>query len=72
MADFFSHGVGLVVLQLLFLFYWVPFALAAYLLEVWDPEATRAALRRLVHPIRHAPPGRPASLNRLGESSTRG
>jgi hypothetical protein len=46
---------------LLLLFYWVPFALAAYLIEIWDPERTRRSLRELRDRIRHIHPHRPAA-----------
>jgi hypothetical protein len=46
--------------QMLFLlFFWVPFALAAYLFESWNPERAPRSVQQLVHAIRHTRPTRP-------------
>lgn len=63
MVDFLSSGPGLLLLGLFFAFYWVPFALAAYLVESWNPERARRSLQRLFHPIRHIPPEHPTTPN---------
>lgn len=39
--------------MLMFMFYWVPFALVAYLTEHWSEESAQSWRRNLVHPIRH-------------------
>jgi hypothetical protein len=55
MVEFFMS----VHVQVLFLmFFWVPFALGAYLAE--DVDA-RQALRKLTHPLRHIEPERPVA-----------
>lgn len=38
---------------LMFMFYWVPFALVAYLTEHWNEESAQSWRRHLVHPIRY-------------------
>jgi len=40
-------------LMLMFMFYWVPFALVAYLTEHWNEESAQNRRRHLVHPIRY-------------------
>jgi len=42
----------------LLLLYWVPFALVAYLVEIWAPERRRRSQSRLEQPIRHIPADR--------------
>ena len=48
--DFFFSPAAQV---LLLMFYWVPFAVGAYLVEHRKHEHARRAWRKLVHPIRH-------------------
>ena len=38
------------VAMMALLFYWVPFAVAAYIVDVWIPEHGK---ENLFHPIRH-------------------
>ena len=38
---------------LILMFYWVPFALAAYLVEHWNTERAQHWRQHLVHPIRY-------------------
>jgi hypothetical protein len=57
MADFFVNGPGLVVMAFFFAFFWLPFALGAYLVEQWNPERARRLVHKLVHPTRHISPG---------------
>lgn len=38
---------------LIFMFYWVPFALTAYLVEHWNEEGAQRWHRHLAHPIRY-------------------
>jgi hypothetical protein len=38
---------------LLLMFYWVLFALVAYLVEHWGTESAQRWRQHLVHPIRH-------------------
>ena len=58
MLDFLATDAGHVTQMLVMLFYWVPFALAAYLVDV-KPEQTRRWLRSIRHPRRHGAPERP-------------
>lgn len=57
MVDLVSSPTAQIIVLL---FYWVPFALAAYLVEQWRPERTRRSLQKLLHPTRHIAPGRHA------------
>jgi hypothetical protein len=42
------------MVQMLFLlFFWVPFAVLGYVMDVWDPDHSRQTMQKLVHPIRH-------------------
>ncbi len=45
---------------LLLMFYWVPFALAAYVSEHWNEERAKRWRQQLIHPIRHMREIRPA------------
>ena len=58
MAEFFANGAGLLLLSLFFAFYWVPFAVGAYVADIWYPERER---RRHAVPVRHMPPEGPAT-----------
>ncbi len=58
MFDFLENPA---VVTLLILFIWVPFALGAWLDEVWDPKKTKRSLEKLLHPRRHTHPSRPAA-----------
>jgi hypothetical protein len=42
------------------MFYWVPFALGAYLMEHWNTEHAQRWRAHLAHPIRHMRELRPA------------
>ena len=44
---------------LLLMFYWVPFALGAWLVEHWNDEGARRQRQQLVHPIRYMRQNRP-------------
>ena len=61
MRDFLSTGPGQLTQLLFLMFYWVPFALAAYLSEHWNSELAHRSLERLIHPFRHIEPHRPAA-----------
>jgi type IV secretory pathway TrbD component len=45
---------------LLLMFYWVPFALTAYVVEHWSTERAQSWRQQLVHPIRYRREHRPA------------
>jgi hypothetical protein len=38
---------------LILMFYWVPFALTAYVVEHWNEESAQRWSQHLVHPIRY-------------------
>jgi hypothetical protein len=39
--------------ELILLFYWVPFALTAYLVEHWRTESAQLWRKHLAHPLRY-------------------
>ena len=56
--DFFLSPAFVTVLLL---FYWVPFAVGAYFVDVWKPRHTRDSSRELGEPTRHIRVNRPAT-----------
>ncbi len=61
MEDILFSPTGAMLQLLLLMFFWAPFAFGAYLEESWDPQRARHAMQRLIHPLRHTAPARPAT-----------
>jgi hypothetical protein len=56
MVDFLANPGAVSVLLM---FIWVPFALGAYLVDIWRPAETRRSLEKLGRRIRHTERTRP-------------
>jgi hypothetical protein len=56
MADFFLSPTFVIMLLL---FYWVPFAAGAWLVDVWSPRHSQRTSDELSHPKRHIRLDRP-------------
>jgi hypothetical protein len=60
MRTFVMTNTQAAVQVLLLMFYWVPFALTAYLVEHWSTESAQRSRQHLIHPIRYMRELRPA------------